>query len=328
MNNSQKPLLSSLDGVFLTFDWFQVTFTGVMQNAIAENRFLSDALAVMSSGAFGFNLKMNHLDKGMNGYPLVTEFVNDEGDVFARFLYGSTRDGMHVNAIASGVYAESMREVFLYLFDSYGYKFYITRADVALDFRGDFMSIYDELLAIVPSRVKTSQYGDYIRGDGGRTLYLGSRGGRGYVRFYEKGKEQVEKGVDRSAPADWLRFELEFRPERDERELVSRMSAEKLAGRIKWVRAMFQLIAGLGIESVGGVINRRKSDADLSSRLIWLCSHHKNTFRDLMEFVGGSMEDFADVLWSFVSDDYSDNDAVNRLLARKIGREERERGGR
>jgi DNA relaxase NicK len=86
----------------------------------------------------------------------------------------------------------------------------VSRADIAIDYDGP--GTFDYLDAKLREHAKeynlrTSLSGDWIDGQHGRTLYLGSRSSPTFLRLYEKGKQlQLD---DRP---DWTRLELEVKP--------------------------------------------------------------------------------------------------------------------
>lgn len=84
----------------------------------------------------------------------------------------------------------------------------VSRADVREDWshpRAWRRLVKIALAVAADFNVKTSTVGDWIRGQEGRTLYLGSMTSRVVVRIYEKGKQL---GVD----PNWVRMEIVVRP--------------------------------------------------------------------------------------------------------------------
>lgn len=280
---------SGLSGLFLSFDWFQATFYNVGQDSVSEDEFIQELLGV--ARGFGFRSFFEKGGKGLHGYLFNSSIVNVEGDPIFRILHGGVNRGMHVNVTVSGIYAEVGRSMLLYLRENFGYQFRVTRADIALDFKGDYDKYHELLYSLAPKRVKTSVAGDWARKEYGRTFYYGSRGGRAFVRFYEKGKEQREKRLDLLADEDWLRLEFEYRPERDERDFVSGFTAEEMIGRVKWVFKMFKELSGFGVETEGGKINRRRSTS-LDGSLSWMCKQYSDPLSQLFEKCSGDVEKF------------------------------------
>lgn len=111
----------------------------------------------------------------------------------------------------------------------------VSRADVCIDI--DKPGAFDVLSAAL--RAVALQTGlalqliiDPDRPERARTLYVGSRKSRGFVRLYEKGKKD-----DPTRP-DWVRFEVEIKPhERDLRVHLAALAPLDALGLVRWVRA-------------------------------------------------------------------------------------------
>lgn len=80
-----------------------------------------------------------------------------------------------------------------------------TRIDLALDIRDgnlDLLALYDDFInRRVESHVKTASK---IESTEGLTVYFGSRSSEGFLRVYDKAREQGVEG-------DWKRAEMEFK---------------------------------------------------------------------------------------------------------------------
>lgn len=119
-----------------------------------------------------------------------------------------------------------------------------SRMDVAFDVIKD--NAWEELLAAALSvakekRITSSTVGDWITGQRGRTLYLGSKTSTHRVRLYEKGKEQREKRLIPDASTDWVRFEVQVRPPKKIRPIASRMSPDQVAVSADWTEKVVSL---------------------------------------------------------------------------------------
>lgn len=110
----------------------------------------------------------------------------------------------------------------------------VSRADVCIDIDepGAFEALSGKLRALALSAGLSLQLiHDPERPEAGRTLYVGSRKGRGYVRLYEKGKKD-----DPSRP-DWVRFEVELKPgSRVEKAHLATLEPLDALGLLRWVR--------------------------------------------------------------------------------------------
>lgn len=111
----------------------------------------------------------------------------------------------------------------------------VSRADVCVDV--DSPGAFDTLsaalrAAALQSGLSMQLISDPDRPERGRTLYVGSRKSRGFVRLYEKGRKD-----DPSRP-DWVRFEVEIKPnEPDLRAHLAALAPLDALGMVRWVRA-------------------------------------------------------------------------------------------
>lgn len=95
---------------------------------------------------------------------------------------------------------------------------YIQRVDVAFDFM-ESDEPYDKVYPVLADIAKNEQRnvstaGDWLYKEKGRTLYLGSRGGFSFVRFYEKGKQLKNQDKGTYDGEDFNRLEFEFHPKK------------------------------------------------------------------------------------------------------------------
>lgn len=95
---------------------------------------------------------------------------------------------------------------------------YVQRLDVAFDFLEEdesFDDVYPLLADIAKSQERdVTTAGDWLFKQKGRTLYLGSRSGFSFVRFYEKGKQLRETASGTYKGPDFNRLEIEFKPKK------------------------------------------------------------------------------------------------------------------
>jgi DNA relaxase NicK len=67
--------------------------------------------------------------------------------------------------------------------------------------------------------------------DDGRTLYLGSQTSAVSLRIYEKGKQLQND-------AEWVRAELQVRPQKDQKALMAMLNPTEVWGLAKWSHEM------------------------------------------------------------------------------------------
>ena len=122
----------------------------------------------------------------------------------------------------------------------------VSRADVCEDYTGPMT--WDRLLALALSvadehRIKTNTVGDWIKGEDGRTLYLGGRTSIARARVYEKG---IQVGHDR----DWVRAELQVRPTGDGKAALCAIEPAAVFGATPWT---LDLAERLGVPEIQAI---------------------------------------------------------------------------
>lgn len=73
----------------------------------------------------------------------------------------------------------------------------------------------------------------------GRTFYLGANSSATRLRLYEKGKQPEYEHLSRP---DWVRIEVQVRPQKHAREAFSRLSAAEVWGSSKWSRSLAAVV--------------------------------------------------------------------------------------
>lgn len=179
--------------------------------------------------------------KPSNGYTYGAELVL--GDLpLVRTMWGGVNGDDTTHCVATGRNSEPFAGFIRRDFPDHQ----VSRADVAIDYHeeGSFKKLAGLLIGYSKGkRLKTATAGDWIKNEGGRTLYLGSRSSTAYLRLYEKGKQLVE-----TEHPHWTRCELEVKPSSKEgKALLSRMSPMELWGTAGWARDVAALLGKSGI---------------------------------------------------------------------------------
>lgn len=149
-------------------------------------------------------------------------------------------------------------------------RYYVQRADVAIDFDEEkAFDIIQKMARNVAEEhgLKLDYRGDWERGVG-RTLYLGSRQSPYYLRIYEKGHEQRQKGIIPDASTDWVRVEFEVKPKSKLlRQHAWSMSPEDLLGGSQWVLDVVQCLTSSEVKRFTGMGTiKRKTEDERSIR--------------------------------------------------------------
>lgn len=167
--------------------------------------------------------------------------------------------------------------------------FYVQRADVAIDFDEEkAFDIIQKLGRNVADEygLKLSFLGDWERGTG-RTLYLGSRQSPNYLRIYEKGHEQRQKGLIPDASENWVRVEFELKPKsKKAREQFSEMSPEQMLGGSQWVVDMVQCLTSSQVQRFTGMGTIKRKTAD-EVALRYMAKAYNKRWQSAINDLGG-----------------------------------------
>lgn len=211
----------------------------------------SDGATVVATLAERLGATALGTGKGLHGYTDCVELRTDLG-VAARVLVGGSNSWPHafVQGEATSDFVTAVR-------GAYPDRHWVTRADSAEDFdAGDAWDLLlAQCLAMAEERgLRIDQQGDWINEQYGRTLYVGSRKSPVFTRLYEKGKQQRSQAPNPSAAAaispDWVRLEMQVRPEKAARYRAATASPEDLWGYSPWGQALAERCFGLSVPRV------------------------------------------------------------------------------
>lgn len=189
----QKNLF--IDGLTLRFI--------VRQDAPSEQRFIDDLV-----NATGF--QSSEIRGGQNGYPM--HVVLSLGVEVMIVKFGSTRFGMTVCVEAKSIASQMLAD---FASGYYRVAWVCTRVDVAVDMNVDYLETHGVLKEIAMKKnLDTDHRGDWDRGVKGRTYYVGSTTSDSRFRLYEKSEEQWYRAKNKDYPANIVRLEWQFRPNR------------------------------------------------------------------------------------------------------------------
>lgn len=209
----------------MRFDWYQATVQTSSDEVMSWMRQVWPDGEILPS-------------KPKNGAAFGRQLVIGDMRV-AECIWGGGMEGHGVNLWASGsdspFFAEQVRRRWP--------VHRVTRVDSAADLQGsgawEFWSKWGLALAD-KHRLKVEHQGDFHRGLGGRTIYIGSRSSPVRLVIYEKGKQLLELGMP-----DWIRLELRVQPKKaDAGELVAALSPEQLWRCSRWSLDAAEFIFG------------------------------------------------------------------------------------
>lgn len=179
----------------------------------------------------------------------------------------------------------------------------VSRFDTAVDFdeEGAWETLVEMGFYLAEKyNLKVNQQGDWREdGRGGKTLYIGSRSSVVYMRIYEKGKEQIQKGVDVDASPNWVRVELEIKPQKKSNKIfAARMKAYEGFGCSKWSKEIPELLSNEKMPRIKlGTI--REPESDLDKRLAYMLYQYGNTIEEIVQHrLGGCRDDLGKYLES------------------------------
>lgn len=264
--------LSSLQS--FRFDWYQATLPPEVEPG-----------QVLRWAAF-----LGHSEPGkpMHGY----DTVHDFGQL--KILYGghSGQFGVHV-MIHGGDACQDIVDAFRSWFPVHR----PTRIDVCLDFQGpgSWDDLY-QLVTLTAGRfgVKTYLYGDFINGESGRTIYVGTGNSTHKVRLYEKGHEQRAKKVDPEAPLDWVRLEIQVRPTGPARPSAASLNPDQVARSTKWTAFLCDTLGSVSAPTVS--LTTRKKKPDCVDSFEHMCAQYATTIHKLKASDYVSRRDFVKIM--------------------------------
>lgn len=161
----------------------------------------------------------------------------------------------------------------------------VTRVDSCADF--DAPRAFQGLLRAVRTVKRDHRVWGETRGDWedhpeqGRTYYLGANSSPTRFRLYEKGKQPEYAHLAR---ADWVRAEVQVRPQKDAKGTFSQLSPVDVWGAARWSRDLAARVLKDHVDPhPAGTVYRK---TDLDARVDWVCRQAGRTLLELLEVCG------------------------------------------
>lgn len=123
----------------------------------------------------------------------------------------------------------------------------VSRVDSALDWyeEGAWERLSSAALAVAEKHGVTVQHvGDFMRGEKGRTLYLGSKSSAVFVCLYEKGKQP---GFDLLGEPHWVRLEVRVRPKSGAKSQCATITPPEVFGCALWTKELYEQLVDVSI---------------------------------------------------------------------------------
>lgn len=269
-DDDQQPALTLRSGP--TFDWYSASLDVDAWDA-AESLAV-DLRADVEPG------------KPRQGYARGHQLVR-HGEIVAGVLEGGYNRNPH--AWASGKHTTEFVEA---VRARYSDNHRVARVDSFFDFGGmgdgdeTWDALYDAVVRFAKDRpypVKTALSGDFHDKMGGRTMYLGSRKSKAYVRLYEKGK-QTRNGLTKrqreAIPTDWVRLEVEVKPKGVGRVAAATWTPAEVWGIAAWSKDLAAMVAALDVERASIPAASPSSD---DRKFSWLVQQYGKTLRRMAD---------------------------------------------
>jgi DNA relaxase NicK len=202
----------------MKFDWYQASIPEAHHSTVME--------AISGLNYYGDWEQTRPL----KGYTESAQFVLG-GQSLCRINFGGQNEQYGPNILASGSGAPKIAEVVRKNFPNHR----VSRVDSCEDYY--HKDIYEYLRKKALKIAK--EQGVYVREivkplddcDDGRTLYLGSDSSAVRLRLYEKGKQLGQR-------QDWVRAEVQLRPQKDVKAIAAALSPQQIWGMSKWSHAL------------------------------------------------------------------------------------------
>lgn len=164
---------------------------------------------------------------------------------------------------------------------------YVTRSDSAIDLSGD-PELFNTITGFFNAFAKDNNISAEPRGYGwhdptrGRTMYYGSTSSDYFIRIYEKGHEQRDKGVQ-DADLTWIRIEVQTQyKKRKQRSVVASWNKPSIPFSVGWVHKVMQNILMADIIKTS-VPTAYKPQTDTERTILMMFKRSRKALRILAE---------------------------------------------
>lgn len=218
-----------------------------------------------------------------NGFSTAVE-IRRGGCRAALLQWGGCHDRAHV--IGSGADAPAVARFCRQTLRAHAVSHTVARADVCVD--TDSTGAYGALRAALRAcaREHRAKGHTYVPNDprDGETTYIGSKTSEVTARLYEKGKQ-----LPKENRPDWVRYEVQFKPQKGRKEWAATASASDLLGAARWSRAFAAEVLGVAAAAPPA---RSQRVSDLEGAIATMCGQYGNRLLELFEFHGGDLTAF------------------------------------
>jgi hypothetical protein len=231
----------------MKFDWYQASIPNVPPEVIME--------ALATSDYYGGWEQI----RPMKNYDSAAAFVVGNETRF-KINFGGQNEEHGANVVGSGASAQSLADVVRQRFPVHR----VSRLDSCEDYHHPDAYDYLRKLALKIGKDNRVQCREIVKplpdSDDGRTLYLGSQTSAVSMRIYEKGK-QLGCGTE------WVRAELQVRPQKEQKTLIAHLDSTEVWGLSKWSHEMGVQLGKKNLQRVDAQVYQ-PSDHDRAYRFM------------------------------------------------------------
>ncbi len=224
----------------MKFDWYQASIPEVSPET------------VMNTLAKGEYYGEWEETRALKGYDIGAQFVIG-GEVVYRINHGGQNAQYGPNVVGSGGSAIKLAQAIRTHFPSHK----VSRLDSCIDYHHKDVYRYLRRKALKIAKEQKVQVREIVKplteSDDGRTLYLGSQTSAVSMRIYEKGK-QLGCGTE------WVRAELQVRPQKNTKLIAALLSPLEVWGLAKWSHSMAIEMGNAELQRVDAQVYQQSDD--------------------------------------------------------------------
>jgi DNA relaxase NicK len=225
----------------MRFDWYQASFPNVPHEAI---------MRAISSGEYYGDWEQI---RPMKNYDSAAAFVVGNETRF-KINFGGQNEEHGPNVVGSGACAQVLADVVREHFPEHR----VSRLDSCEDYYHADAYDYLRKLALKIGKEHRVQCREIVKplkdSDDGRTLYLGSQTSAVSMRIYEKGKQL-------QTDSEWVRAELQVRPQKELKAVMAMLDPKEVWGLSKWTHDMAVKLGNRDLKRVDAQVYQQ-SDHD------------------------------------------------------------------
>ncbi len=229
----------------MKFDWYQASIPGAPPEVV---------MATLAKSEYYGDWEETRAQKG---YDTGAQFVVGD-QVLYRINYGGQNAEYGSNVVGSGGFAPKLAEIIRTNFPAHK----VSRLDSCIDYHHKDVYDYLRKKALKIAKEQKVQVREIVKplaeSDDGRTLYLGSQTSAVSMRIYEKGKQL-------GCGDEWVRAELQVRPQKDVKVIAALLSPLEVWGLAKWSHSMAVQMGNAELQRVDAQVYQQ-SDHDRAYR--------------------------------------------------------------